>query len=81
MKNTLISFNHYYDDDRITNQENLSDLPGEIVKIDKSGVYVQSKNGLVILKDIQLQGKKRMDINSFMNGIGKSLFQVGRFIE
>lgn len=24
MKNTLISFNHYYDDDRITNQENLS---------------------------------------------------------
>ncbi|MCK4551601.1 MAG: methionyl-tRNA formyltransferase [Tenericutes bacterium] len=59
-------------------QSNLSSIPGEIVKIDKSGVYVQSEDGLVILKDIQLQGKKRMDINSFMNGIGKSLFQVGK---
>ena len=60
------------------NQVNMCSVPGEIVKIDKSGVYVQTKDGLVILQDVQLQGKKRMDINSFMNGIGKSLFQVGK---
>lgn len=58
--------------------ENLSNNIGEIVRVDKSGVYVQSSNGLVLFKDIQLQGKKRMLIKDFMNGIGKSLFKVGK---
>ncbi|MBI9010397.1 MAG: methionyl-tRNA formyltransferase [Tenericutes bacterium] len=61
----------YFDEDYSSNI-------GEIVKIDKSGVYVQAKQGVVILKDIQLQGKKRMLINDFMNGVGKSLFRVGK---
>jgi len=54
--------------------ENFSNRAGEIVKIDKQGVYIQTKNGVIILKDIQLQGKKRMLIRDFMNGVGKSLF-------
>ena len=58
--------------------EDLSKIIGEIVKVDKSGVYVQAKQGVVILKDIQLQGKKRMLINDFMNGVGKSLFRLGK---
>ncbi|XMB71966.1 methionyl-tRNA formyltransferase [Mycoplasmatota bacterium WC30] len=57
--------------------EDLSSKPGEIVKIDKQGVYVQTTKGLIILKDVQLQGKKRMKINDFMNGAGKTLLKLG----
>lgn len=62
-------------------EENISGNSGEIVKVDKSGVYIQTKDGLVLLKDIQLQGKKRMMIKDFMNGVGKSLIAVGKHFE
>ena len=61
--------------------EDYSKKIGEIVKVDKKGVYVQTQRGVVILKDIQLQGKKRMLINVFMNGVGKSLFKVGKLFQ
>ena len=41
---------------------------GEIVKADKKGLYLQTKNGLLALVDVQLEGKKRMDYMSFING-------------
>lgn len=41
---------------------------GEIVKADKKGLCLQTKNGLLALLDIQLEGKKRMDYMSFING-------------
>ncbi len=59
-------------------EKNISDKPGEIVEISKKDVYVQTKDGLILLKNIQLQGKKQMDIKDFMNGIGKQLFTVGK---
>lgn len=52
--------------------------PGEILEIDKQGVYIQTGFGVVQLKRIQLQGKKVMDITDFMNGVGKTLFMVGK---
>lgn len=55
-------------------KENMSDIPGEIVRIDSTGVYVQTKDGLILLKELQLAGKKKMDIRSFMNGVGKKMF-------
>jgi methionyl-tRNA formyltransferase len=58
-----------------------SDRIGEIVMIDKLGVYIQTLNGVIVLKDIQLQGKKRMLIGDFMNGVGKSLFKVGNLFQ
>lgn len=61
--------------------ENYSKNIGEIVKIDKNGVYIQTKDGVVILKDIQLQGKKRMLIRDFMNGVGKALFLEKKQVE
>lgn len=64
----------------VSNQ-NYSKNTGEIVQIDKFGVYVQTANGTVLLKDIQLQGKKRMLIRDFMNGVGKSLFKVGKLFQ
>ncbi len=41
---------------------------GEIVKADKKGLYLQTKNGLLALVDVQIEGKKRMDYMSFING-------------
>ncbi len=63
------------------NDENISDNIGEIVRIDKQGVYIQTKDGLLILKDIQLQGKNRMKINDFMNGIGRNLLIQGKIVK
>ncbi len=57
--------------------EDISTKPGEIVKIDKLGVYVQTVKGLIVLKEVQLQGKKRMNISDFMNGLGKTLLKLG----
>lgn len=56
--------------------ENTSYQVGTVVKIDQTGVFIQTKNGLFIIKELQVNGKKRMDIHSFMNGAGKSLFQL-----
>lgn len=41
---------------------------GEIVKADKKGLHLQTKNGVLALLDVQLEGKKRMDYMSFING-------------
>jgi len=60
---------------------NLSDIPGEIVKINKEGLFIQTKSGIVNLKSIQLEGKKQMDIKDFMNGVGKSMFFTGQILK
>ena len=41
---------------------------GEIVKADKKGLHMQTKNGILALLSVQLEGKKRMDYMSFING-------------
>ena len=41
---------------------------GTIVKADKSGLYIQAKDGVISLLEIQKEGKKRMDYRSFLNG-------------
>ena len=41
---------------------------GTIVKEDKNGLYMQAKDGVISLLEIQKEGKKRMDYRSFING-------------
>ena len=41
---------------------------GTILKADKSGLYMQAKDGVISLLEIQKEGKKRMDYRSFLNG-------------
>lgn len=41
---------------------------GTIVKADKSGLYMQAKDGVISLLEVQKEGKKRMDYRSFVNG-------------
>jgi methionyl-tRNA formyltransferase len=42
---------------------------GEILKVDyKSGIYVKSSNGIILLKEVQLENAKRMAISEFLIG-------------
>ncbi len=42
---------------------------GTIIKLYKDGIGVQVNDGEIILTNVQLEGKKRMDVNAFLNGI------------
>ena len=52
---------------KIISDETLGEV-GEIVKADKTGLYLQTKNGILALLDLQKEGKNRMDYKSFING-------------
>ena len=41
---------------------------GEILKADKTGIYVQTGQGVLVLKEVQLEGKKRMTVDAFLRG-------------
>jgi len=56
-------------------------LPGEVADIIKSEVYIRVKDGIIVLKTIQPSGKNAMDIKAFMNGVGKSIFYVGKLVK
>ena len=59
------------EDDTYKDMEN-----GTIVKIDKKGIYVKVENGLIKILDIQLEGKKRMLVSSFLNGNKEELVGI-----
>ena len=49
-------------------EENSNFTPGSVVRADKSGIYVQTGGGMLVLQEVQLEGKKRMDAAAFCNG-------------
>ena len=44
---------------------------GEIINIYKDGIGVKTEDGEIILTDIKPEGKKRMDVTSYLNGVDK----------
>ena len=48
--------------------ENSTLTPGSIIRKGKNGLLVQTGDGLLALKELQLEGKKRMDTAAFLNG-------------
>ncbi|MBQ8472807.1 MAG: methionyl-tRNA formyltransferase [Bacilli bacterium] len=46
---------------------------GEIVKVDKKGIYIKVKDGLIKITEIMMEGKKRMPVASFLNGNKENL--------
>jgi len=42
--------------------------PGEIVKIDKHGIHVATAKGAILVKELQMEGKKKMNAEEFLNG-------------
>lgn len=51
-----------------TNQNKVSETPGTIGAVNAAGLPVAASDGYVILKDVQLAGKKRMLIPDFLRG-------------
>lgn len=49
--------------------ENSTYEAGTICRVEKNNLYVQTGEGLLSLLEVQLEGKKRMDIGSFMRGM------------
>jgi methionyl-tRNA formyltransferase len=46
-----------------------SDRPGAVVSVDKSkGILIQTGDGLVAVRELQLPARKTMDFRSFLNG-------------
>jgi len=45
-----------------------SGLPGQVLRADKNGLEVACLTGSLIIEEVQLAGKKRLDIASFLSG-------------
>ena len=45
---------------------------GEIVDVTKEGIVVKTGDASIILTEVKPFGKKKMDANSYVNGIGKN---------
>ena len=43
-------------------------MVGTIITDDKKYIKIAASDGYIVLKDVKIQGKKRMDIKSFLNG-------------
>ena len=44
------------------------EAPGTVILTDKEGIHVACKDGTLILTEVQLEGKKRMDAEAFLRG-------------
>lgn len=56
----------------IISSKNYNGEYGEIVDITKKGIVVKTGDAAIILTEVKPFGKKKMDANSYVNGIGKN---------
>ena len=49
-------------------QEPSDAQPGTVILTDKAGIHVACKEGVLLLTEVQLEGKKRMDAETFLRG-------------
>ena len=49
-------------------EQEYSGEPGEIIKVEKDGVLVKTGKDTLVLREVQLEGKKRMEIQAFLRG-------------
>lgn len=57
------------------------DQNGLIVKLFDDSFGVKCQNGVVKIKEVQLAGKKRMDVKTFMQGAGRTLVVKDRLLK
>ena len=61
--------------------DKLSDkTPGTIISIDKEGIYVTTKDKIIKITDIKMEGKKRCKVKDFINGIKKEEYLNKKFV-
>jgi methionyl-tRNA formyltransferase len=55
------------------------DQPGAIIRISEHGIEVGTQNDRIVIKELQAEGRKRMDVKSFLAGhkliIGSKFFK------
>lgn len=52
----------------VINNKKYDKVPGTIINLDKNGLEVITTDGSVLIKELQLPGKKKMNIKDFING-------------
>ena len=55
-------------------------VSGQIIDIDKTGIFVNTKDYVIKLTDIKLEGKKRCLVKDFINGIKREDF-IGKVLD
>lgn len=54
---------------QVNNIDDYADkVPGEIVSVEKDSINVKTKDGVLEIKELQLEGKKRMNSDAFLRG-------------
>lgn len=48
--------------------EDIQGQAGEIVKVDKSGIFVKTKDGILLIEELQFPNKKRMKVRDYIVG-------------
>ena len=51
---------------------------GTILKIFENGIGVKCINGVIKITAVQLAGKTKQDVKTFMNGVGRNLIKVDK---
>ena len=55
---------------RIEKTESKS-VPGKIIKVDKTGIYVKTKTDAVAIEELKIEGKKQLSVQELLNGMNK----------
>lgn len=58
-------------------EETVEEEPGTITEVNKKFIKVATGEGYLLLKEIQLEGKKRMNVTSFLNGYNFTTNKLG----
>lgn len=64
----------YYEDEKIkihlakTIDEDYSNIPGEIIKVDDDGVLVQTGKGSILIEELQFPNKRKMNVSEYIQG-------------
>ena len=53
-------------------KSNSNETPGTIIKLYDDGLGVKTKDGEIIIKELQFEGKKRMLVSNYLNGTDKT---------
>lgn len=67
-------------DESIDAKQQSQMTPGEILKFDKTGLYIATNKGVLVIHKLQIPGKKPQKINDLVNGQAE-LFVVGGILE
>lgn len=56
-----------------------SGLPGQVLRVDKKGIAIQTSDGVLVITELQPAGKKAMKVMDFLNGRA-DWFQPGQML-